>query len=170
MSQSAIRNSLANARVLSADGASVTAGGTGDATAVTLPAINKLVSGSGTAYTNVKFVVSGVTTVGASETLGLSAYYETSADNSSWATPVYFVLNGTQTASSTYATVVSGAVTGEEFSAEFDLDLTQLPQYIRFSYKPDLSRSGTDTAVISACVLGEGTTAPLTKTGTSSTY
>ena len=92
------------------------------------------------------------TTLTADKTLSLAIAYQSSSDGSNWDTAV----------SLQDATVAkTGAATGAVGQVSHSLDLRTLKRYIRFNYTPDLSHSGTDTAV-TFCVadLGGAETMP----------
>ena len=130
-------------KTLGSRGASVTAGGTGDATLVTGNTVDRFTTGGGTIM-SVGLSVSGSASIGASETLGLTIGYQTSANGSSWDTAVY-VFGASE---SDYQTIATGAITNGAVGKTVTLDCSGLKRYIRIVYKPDLSRSGTDTAVL----------------------
>jgi hypothetical protein len=117
----------------SCNGISITAGGTGDNTALTGATIDRLGYGSSC------FVIAYKTTLAASETLSFAAEYQVSADGTNWDTAV--ALQG--------ATVArTGAVTNGHGVVKFDVNMEGLKRYIRFNFTPDLSRANTDTAVV----------------------
>jgi hypothetical protein len=133
---------------LGSRGASVTAGGTGDATLVTGNTVDRFTTSGGT-ITAVGLSVIGQASVGASETLGLTIGYQTSANGSDWDTAVY-VFGASESA---YVTVVTGATTNGSVSKVVTLDCAGLKRYVRILYKPDLSRANTDTAVLVGSVI-----------------
>lgn len=85
-------------------------------------------------------------TLSSGETLALAIQYETSSNNSTWATPV------TAVASSVIATGASGGST-EYAAVKLDLDTAPLPKYIRFTAVPDFEATATDTATIGFCAV-----------------
>lgn len=120
--------------------ASATAGGTGDATAVTGATIDRQGFGSG------KLSIAYLTTLAATKTLSFAVEYQDSADGSTWNTAVAIQ------ASTVAAT---GALTASVGKVEFSVDLTGLQRYVRFNFTPDLSNTATDTALCAATfVLG----------------
>lgn len=120
-------------KAASCNGISITAGGTGDNTALTGASIDRL------GYGSASFVIAYKTTLAASETLSFAAEYQLSSDGSSWDTAVS--LQG--------ATVArTGAVTAGHGVVKFDVNLEGAKRYVRFNFTPNLSASGTDTAVV----------------------
>jgi hypothetical protein len=120
-------------KAASCNGISITAGGTGDDTALTGATIDRL------GYGSVEFVIAYKTSLAASETLSFAAEYQLSSDGSSWDTAV----------SLQAATVArTGAVTNGQGVVKFDVNLEGLKRYIRFNFTPNLSRANTDTAVV----------------------
>lgn len=123
-----------------------TAAGTGDATAVTGATIDRLGFGSA------KVVVSWKTSLTASQTLSLAIAYQDSADGSTWNTAV---------AIQAATVMATGALTNSVDEVQFSLDMTSLARYVRINFTPDLSHSGTDTAVVGAVlILGGADTLP----------
>ena len=94
--------------------------------------------------------VSGVASLQATETLGVAAELQESSDGSTWDTAEALY------ASTTVATGVTGGSTGLGFSKQTHVKIKPRKQYIRFNVTPDLSASGTDTAVWSASFTGAG--------------
>jgi hypothetical protein len=125
---------------------SATAAGTGDATAVTGATIDRLGFGSG------KLVISYLTSLTAAKTLSYAVEYQDSADGSTWNTAVAIQA----------ATVAkTGAATAAVGRVEFNVNLNSLARYVRFNFTPDLSHSGTDTALSCAMfMLGGADTLP----------
>lgn len=123
-----------------------TAAGTGDATAVTGATIDRLGFGSA------KVVVSWKTSLTASQTLSLAIAYQDSADGTTWNTAV---------ALQAATVMATGALTNSVDEVQFSLDMTSLARYVRINFTPDLSHSGTDTAVVGAVlILGGADTLP----------
>lgn len=117
--------------------ATATAGGTGDNTEITGATIDRL------GYASCQVVAAAKTTLGASETLKFALTLQESEDGSTW-----------DTAKVVYATttVKTGAVTNGLCQKTSDIDLSGRKRYIRFNLTPNLSASGTDTAVVSCTV------------------
>jgi hypothetical protein len=117
---------------------SAVAAGTGDATAVTGATIDRK------GYGSAKFIIGYKTSLTADKTLSFAAEYQESEDGSTW-----------DTATALQASTVdkTGEVTNAVGEVEFNLDLSGKKRYIRFNFTPDLSHSGTDTAVGSAVVV-----------------
>lgn len=141
-----VNNIGAAIKSVACGGSMATAAGTGDNTAVTGVSIDRA------GYESAKVTVGYLTTLTADKTLSLAIAYQTSSDNSNWDTAV----------SLQDATVAkTGAATAAVGQVSHSLDLRTLKRYIRFNYTPDLSHSGTDTAV-TFCVadLGGAETMP----------
>jgi hypothetical protein len=135
-----IANFGAYHKVLACGASTAVAAGAGDNTAVTGASIDRL------GYNSATFAIGYRTTLTADKTLSYAAAYQTSPDNSSWATAV---------ALQSATVAETGAATNKVGMVEFDLDLRGLPRYIRFNFTPDLSHSGTDTVDNAAiCILG----------------
>lgn len=126
----------------------VVAAGAGDAVANTGASIDRL------GYDSCVVTYTSLAALANTKTLSLACEYQTSADNSTWATAVALQ------ASAVVATG-SGSGTNESAVTEFDLDLRPLPRYIRFNFTPDLSATGTDEAITTCSVqLGGATIVP----------
>lgn len=123
---------------------SLTAAGTGDATAVTSPAgIDRLGFGSGT------LLIVGKTTVQESKTLSLTIELQSCATASGTYTAFETV---TKTA---YVTGGTGGNT-QGFIVMHDFDLQDEARYIKAKITPDLSATGTDTALWGAAIVLAG--------------
>lgn len=117
---------------------SLTAAGTGDNTALTGATIDRLGYGSAT------FVIAYKTSLTADKTLSFAVEYQESADGSSWDTATVIQA----------ATVAkTGAATNAIGQVSFDLNLEGKKRYVRFNFTPDLSHSGTDTAVVAGTAI-----------------
>lgn len=117
--------------------ASLTAGGTGDATAVTGATIDRDDYQSGVLAVAYKAVLTEA------KTLALAVEVQESSDGSTWDTAVAL------RASTVAATGDTGGST-ETGLVEFDIDLSGYKRYVRFNFTPDLNATGTDTAVVAA--------------------
>jgi hypothetical protein len=125
---------------------SLTAGGTGDAGALTGATIDRL------GYGSASFVISYKTTLAAAATLSFAVEYQESADGTNW---------DTATALQASTVARTGAVTNGTGLVEFSLNLEPRKRYIRFNFTPDLSAANTDTAVVSGvAVLGGANVLP----------
>lgn len=120
---------------------SITAGGAGDNSEQTGPSIDRLITTTGGQYNSARLDILYTTTLGASETLKLTAKIQDSADNSTWNTAV--VLQAA-------TTVKTGAVTGEKGVASYQVDFAARARYVRILWTADLSAANTDTAILSA--------------------
>lgn len=127
---------------------SVAAGGSGDNTEVTGVTIDLLALP--TRYESVAFVLAATATLGATETLTVTAKIETSdASDMSGADTIV--------ASATVMTL-TGAAGGstERGGAKVGVSLEYAKRYLRVKFTPDLSRANTDTAVIQSAALFGG--------------
>jgi hypothetical protein len=126
----------------------VAADGAIDNVAVTGATINRMVAGTeGDQLNSGKLILSYMTTLTAAKTLSFAIAYQESADGSSWDTAV---------ALQTATVAATGAVTASLGTVEYNVNLHDKKQYIRFNYTPDLSHSGTDTATTSLVFVAGG--------------
>lgn len=126
--------------------ASATAGGTGDGTAVTGATIDR--AGFGSA----QLVAAYKASLTADKTLSIAAEIQDSADGTNW---------NTATALYTSTVVETGVATNKVGEKRTNIDLSGYARYVRVNFTPDLSNSGTDTAIVAATlVLGGATTLP----------
>ncbi len=89
----------------------------------------------------------------ATETNTIKMTIQESSDNSNW-TDIAAALQPEGAANSTILTQLGGSGgTTEEDVYKLALDLSSLKRYIRVQILPDLSASGTDTAVVAAAVV-----------------
>jgi hypothetical protein len=112
----------------------LTAGATEDGVKVTGQSIDRKGFDSVSLATTVK------ASLAATETIALAVEYQTSSDNSTWATAVAMQ-------ASTVLLTGGGGGTDEEGCLELNLNLSTLPRYIRFNVTPTMSAGATDTAV-----------------------
>lgn len=126
-----------------------TAAGTGDNTAVTGATINRMVAGTeGDQLNSGKLILSYKTTLTDTKTLSYAIAYQESADGSSWDTAVALQ-------ASTVA--LTGASSTDALgTVEYNVNLHDKKQYIRFNFTPDLSHSGTDVAISSLVFVAGG--------------
>jgi hypothetical protein len=117
-----------------------TAGGTGDATAVTGASIDRL------GYASCSLVIDFKAVLAEDATLTYAVEYQESSDNSNWDTAVALQ------AATTAATGGSGGST-EQGLVQFDLNLRAKKRYIRFNFTPNLSAANTDTAISAAVAI-----------------
>jgi hypothetical protein len=115
--------------------ASVTAGGSGDNTAVTGATHDRL------GYDSVQVAVTAKTTLDTTETLSVALALQESDDGQNW-----------DTAEVIYATTVlkTGGSANDKIAKCSNINLAGRKRYIRFNFTPDLSRANTDTAVVAA--------------------
>ncbi len=122
--------------------ASVTAGGSGDATAINGVAHDLQGFGTRQKAESVMVAVGGVASIASSQTLSIACKLQESANGSSGWTDI--TLLPTQT-----VTAVTGATTSAAYQVQFGFDLTKTAQrYVRVVVTPDASASGTDTATV----------------------
>jgi hypothetical protein len=106
------------------------------------------------------------TSLTADKTLGFKVTIEYSTNNSTWSTPEF--LFG---ATGSYETVETGADTNKYGQWTYRLQLSPEEQYFRISVTPDLSHTGTDTAVFGfGALLGGSTVNPISQYDTVVTY
>jgi len=124
----------------------LTAGATEDGVEVTGEAINRRDAMS------CVLSITGKAKLASGKTIAFGVKYQTSPDNSTWATAV--VLQ----ASTVAAIYIAGV---EEFEVDLPLSLKGKDKFIRFNITPDMSNTTTDIAVWSAaCHLGGFNTLP----------
>lgn len=130
---------------------SVTAGGTGDNTAVTGTTLDRFALGGGSLPLTVEFVLAWTATLAANKSLTFkNLKVEQSSDGSNWDSTAY----ATFTDPGAVATSAGGGtVTGV---TKVGLDIKGAKRYIRFDWTPDLTASGTDTATVVAMAVLAG--------------
>lgn len=120
-----------------------TAGGTGDAIPVVGVAIDRetlgVGYGAGSMPMSALFGIAYTATLAAGKTLSNALLIEDSADGSNWNT--YQSIASAQAAIS----AAGGTVTGVQ---NFQVFLGSARRWIRFTWTPDLSNTGTDTAAL----------------------
>lgn len=128
----------------------ITAAGTGDNTAVTGKTIDRL------GYDSCVFTIAFLAALTEAKTLTIAAEYQESADNSTWDTAVALQ-------AATLAATGDTGGSNEYGEVEFDLSLRSKKRYIRLNFTPDLTHTGTDTAIVVGTVqLGGKTELPAT--------
>lgn len=136
----------------------VTAGGTGDTTAVNGATIDRVSLGM---PSSAVFAISARATMASGETLKCTAKFQDSANDSDWTD------YGDALALTTIVTAAGGAATAKAGHLKLGVDLTGARRYVRAVVQPDMSRAGTDTATIAAMVLLGGFSAtPRTQSNT----
>lgn len=99
-------------------------------------------------YMSAVFVLAGQAVLQDTKLATFTVEYQTSPDNSTWATAVAFL------AATALATGDTGGTT-EDILSKTGLNVAALPRYIRFNVTLDLNASGTDYASwVATCVLG----------------
>lgn len=127
--------------------ATATAGGTGDATTTTGVTIDRAGLSNGSLPKSALFGAIYDATLASGATLSIGYAVQDSADGSTWAD--YQTAAGVVVGTGPSG---GGAVKG---SLNVQCDLQSARRYVRFNSKPDLSASGTDTAVTrSVAVMG----------------
>lgn len=128
----------------------ITAGGTGDATTKTGISIDRegLVGDSGSLPLSMVAGVLFDATLASGSTLSIQINVMDSADNSNFSTYA-------SQANTVAATGPSGGgvVSGQQ---NFNVNLSTARRFIRVDYVPDLSRAGTDTAILRAVAVLAG--------------
>lgn len=121
---------------------SLTAAGTGDNTQIVGSVIT--IGSLAQRPSSVVFEIAAKATLTTDKTLIVTGLVEVSADNSNWTTEV------------ASATLITLTATGSGM-ARIGVDLVQSDlKYIRLSVTPDLSHSGTDTAIVAAVAVFGG--------------
>jgi hypothetical protein len=124
------------------DQAALTAGGSGDATTVTGITIDRQAFGNGSMPDSAELAVLFAATLASGATLSVTFDVQDSADNSSFT-------DYATTAAIVAATGPSGGGTVKgQVTQGFNLKGAR--RYVRLTYLPDLSASGTDTATVIA--------------------
>lgn len=121
------------------DGVAETAAGSGDATTVTGTTIDRGGFGGGSMPGSAILGVLYSATLASGKTLSISATVQDSADNSTFAD--FSTVGATVAATGPSG---GGAVHGQY---NVPVNLGSARRYVRFNYQPDLSATGTDTAV-----------------------
>ena len=135
----------------------VTAGGTGDTTAINGATIDRVTLGE--RFSSAMLVISARATMASGETLKVTAKFQDSANDSDWTD------YGDALALTTIVTAIGGAATAKAGHLKLGVDLTSARRYVRGVVQPDLSRAGTDTATIAAVViLGGASSTPRAQT------
>lgn len=118
----------------------IVAAGAGDNTAVEGKAVDRL------GYDSAVAVIGFLAALAETETLSIAAEIQESADGVSWDTAEELQ------AAAVAATGGSGG-SNEYGKVEFDLNLRGRKRYFRINHTPDLSATGTDTAISMASVI-----------------
>lgn len=138
----AVKDVIANAQATAAGVAVVlTAGATEDGVEVTGETIDRQ------GFDSMKLVISYLATLADTKSLSFGIKEQESADGSTWDT-------ATVVQAST-AAVTSDGGTNEAGTVEANINLRSKKRYVRYNITPDLSATGTDTAVwTAAAILG----------------
>lgn len=130
--------------------ATAVAAGTGDATEVSGQWIDRQ------GFLSAKLIVTYQAVLAEGETISIAANLQDATDSSGTGAADF----GTASADAVRATGGSGGST-ERGVVEIDVDLSAARQYVRAQFTPNLSASGTDTAILSAVlVLGGAESIP----------
>lgn len=124
------------------DGVAETAAGSGDATTVTGATIDRGGFGNGSLPDSALMGVLYSATLGSGKTLSVATAVQDSADGTNWSD--YSTVGATVAATGPSG---GGAVHGQY---NVPVNLRSAREYVRFNYQPDLSATGTDTAVTCA--------------------
>ena len=128
-----------------------TAGGSGDATEVDGQWIDRQ------DYLSGKLVIVFKTTLAEDKTLSIAANMQDASDSGGTGAADY----GDALANAVFATGGTGGST-EYGVAVLDVDLSGAKQYVRAQFTPDLSATGTDTAIVAAgLILGGADQVPV---------
>jgi len=121
------------------DNTAATAGGTGDAASVTGLTVDREGFAGGSLPDSALMSVLYEATLASGKTLSIAYAVQDSADNSNW--------SDFQTGAA--AVAATGPSGGGTVKSEFNVqvNLRSARRYVRFNYNPDLSATGTDTAV-----------------------
>lgn len=131
----------------------LTAGGAGDNTEIDGLSIDRMVHGGGGPTLSAKFIVAFEAVLAAAATLSLVGNMQHADDNGSGA-PGSWADTGDILASAVVATGPGGGGTVRG-TAELDVKLSGLKQWIRVQFTPNLSAANTDTAeVVAVAVFG----------------
>ena len=126
----------------------VTANGGGDGAEVDGDSIDRQALGS--MMESVDVVIHGNTTLESGETLTIALNLQDSADDSTFAD------FGTAVAATTVKDAAGGGLTAVGFELESSFDIRGAERYIRVQMTPDLSWTGTDTALIEGVIVFGG--------------
>ena len=140
----------------------VTAEGSGDATTANGIAVDLLPSTHGGRFNSALLVIHDSSVQDTAESIALTALVQDSPNNSDWAT-LNFVVDGVEkTAAAVVYTHTAATDAAEHGSGHLGVDLSKADRYIRCVLNPDMSRTGTDTASVTAVwVLGNPDKIPL---------
>jgi hypothetical protein len=164
MSYASKIDAFANVRLAGIGLGSAVAAGTGDTTQVVGNVVNRQIEQG--FVDSALVVLDWKTSLTADKTLGFKVTIEYSTNNSTWSTPEF--LFG---ATGSYETVETGADTNKYGQWTYRLQLSPEEQYFRISVTPDLSHTGTDTAVFGfGALLGGSTVNPISQYDTVVTY
>lgn len=134
---SALQKELSAVAVFGADSGNATAGGTGDETAINGTTIDLNAQPMGEV---VAFAVGAKAVLAVTKTLTVTGKIQDSADGSTWADVKSF---------GTLISLLGGSGGTTERGANLmQIDRARLRRYVRSVVTPDLSATGTDTAVI----------------------
>lgn len=147
----AVKALLANfAQDASADPLMTIAGATEDNVKVTGESIDT------EGFRSALFVLTGQAILTEDKLCNIAVEYQTSANNSDWATAVALQ-------ASTLAATGGGGGSTEDLLVKLGQNVATLPQYIRFNVQLDLTHTSVDTAEWSAtCILGGAEELPVT--------
>ncbi len=118
-----------------------TAAGSGDSTTITGASID--LTSLGARFNSAALMVGSSATMASGESLAVKYILQYSSNDSDW--------TGVATVATLYThTATGGAATAAARGGVVNMDLTKAGRYIRATVTPDLSRAGTDTAVVAA--------------------
>ena len=126
---------------------SVTAAGTGDATEVDGETVDRFALGG--RNQSAKMIVAVQATLTSDKTITIEGNFQDSTNDSDW------VDHGAALAAATVCTGQTGG-TEEEGVIELDVDLSSANRYVRIQVTPDMSHTGTDTALVAGVIVFGG--------------
>lgn len=127
---------------------SVTAGGSGDATEINGKVFDRQAQRN--RFLSVAAIVQVQATLASGESITIAGNFQSSPNNSDWTD------FGDAQAATAVITATGGAVTAKAATVMFSADMVKAARYIRLQTTPDMSRAGTDTALINAVLVFGG--------------
>ena len=148
---SLLRDLLANIPVIPASGVTaVTAGGSGDNTAVNGTTIDLL---NYSLPEVIAFVIFANATIGAGNKLSMSAKVQDSADGTTFADVTLPNGSGIQIALSAVTQITNASAGTYQGIQAVQCPIEYLRRYVRLQFTPDLDRANTDTATVVAMAM-----------------
>ena len=107
-------------------------------------------------YESAKLIIFGVATLNTSETLSIMANMQDGDDSGLSDAADYVYDSGGGSGLLANAVVLTGLVTAAPFRAELSVNLAVAKRYVRCQLTANLSRAGTDTALVAAVLVFGG--------------